>query len=153
MAWWIWALGLATAVSATTDPLLLLLVLAVLGVVVAHCRSDAPWARAFKYYLYLALTVVVIRVVFRSIFGGDIDPESAHVLFDLPHLPLPSWLSGVQLGGPVTLEGTMAALYDGLRLGCLLCCLGRPTHWPTRSGPSASFPGPSTSSVWRWSSP
>jgi energy-coupling factor transport system permease protein len=30
----------------------------------------------------------------------------------------------VQLGGPVTLEGTLSALYDGLRLGCLLCCLG-----------------------------
>ena len=124
VAWWIWALGLATAVSATSNPLLLLLVLAVLGVVVAHCRSDAPWARAFKYYLYLALTVVVIRVVFRSIFGGGIDPASVHVLFDLPHVPLPSWFSGVRLGGPVTLEGTMAALYDGLRLGCLLCCLG-----------------------------
>ncbi len=124
MAWWIWALGLATAASRTTNPLLLLLVLAVLGVVVAHCRSDAPWARAFKYYLYLALTVVVIRVAFRSIFGGDADAAHTHVLFDLPHLPLPSWVSGVQLGGPVTLEGTMSALYDGLRLGCLLCCLG-----------------------------
>ncbi len=124
VAWWIWALGLATAASRTTNPLLLLLVLAVLGVVVAHRRSDAPWARAFKYYLYLALTVVVIRVAFRSVFGGDVDTGHAHVLFDLPHLPLPRWMSGVQLGGPVTLEGTLSALYDGLRLGCLLCCLG-----------------------------
>ena len=124
VAWWIWALGLATAVSRTTNPLLLLLVLAVLGVVVANRRSDAPWARAFKYYLYLALTVVAIRVVFRSVFGGDIDAADMHVLFDLPHVPLPSWAAGVQLGGPVTLEGTLAALYDGLRLGCLLCCLG-----------------------------
>ena len=42
----------------------------------------------------------------------------------LPHIPLPSWAAGVQLGGPVTLGGTLAALYDGLRLGTLLCCLG-----------------------------
>lgn len=124
IAWWVWALGLAIAVSTTTNPLLLLLVLAVLGVVVANRRSDAPWARAFKYYLYLALTVVAIRVVFRSIFGGDIDTSDVHVLFTLPHVPLPSWASGVQLGGPVTLEGTLSALYDGLRLGCLLACLG-----------------------------
>lgn len=124
IAWWIWAIGLATAVSQTTNPLLLLLVLAVLGVVVANRRSEAPWARAFKYYLYLALTVVLIRVVFRSVFGGDIDPETMHVLFTLPHIPLPSWAAGVQLGGPVTLEGTVSALYDGLRLGTLLCCLG-----------------------------
>ena len=124
VAWWIWALGLATAASRTTNPLLLLLVLAVLGVVVANRRSDAPWARAFKYYLYLALTVVAIRVLFRSVFGGDVGTGHSHLLFDLPHVPLPSWASGVQLGGPVTLEGTMAALYDGLRLGTLLCCLG-----------------------------
>jgi energy-coupling factor transport system permease protein len=124
VAWWIWALGLAMAVSQTTDPLLLALVLGVLGVVVANRRSEAPWARAFKYYLYLAFSVIAIRVVFRAVFGGDIDAADMHVLFDLPHVALPSWAAGVQLGGPVTLEGTLSALYDGLRLGCLLCCLG-----------------------------
>lgn len=124
IAWWIWAIGLATAVTMTTNPLLLLLVVAVLAVVVVLRRSDAPWARAFKYYLYLALVVIAIRVVFRSVFGGDVDSAEAHVLFTLPQVPLPSWAAGVQLGGPVTLEGTVAALYDGLQLGCLLCCLG-----------------------------
>jgi len=124
IAWWIWALGLAAAVSHTTNPVLLLLVLGVLGLVVANRRSDAPWARAFKYYLVLALSVVAIRVVFRSVFGGDVDPRGTTVLFTLPHVPLPSWLAGVQLGGPVTVDGTMGALYDGLRLGTLLCCLG-----------------------------
>ena len=124
IAWWAWALGLATAVSRTTNPLLLALVLGVLAVVVANRRSEAPWARAFKYYLYMALIVIVLRVAFRSVFGGDIDPQTMHVLVRLPRVPLPSWLAGVQLGGPVTLEGTMAAVYDGLRLGTLLCCLG-----------------------------
>jgi energy-coupling factor transport system permease protein len=124
IAWWIWALGLAVAATHTTDPVLLLLVLGVLAFVVANRRSEAPWARAFKYYLLLALTVVAIRVVFRSVFGGTADPEDLTVLFRLPHLPLPGWAAGVQLGGPVTLEGTVSALYDGLRLGTLLCCLG-----------------------------
>jgi energy-coupling factor transport system permease protein len=124
IAWWIWALGLATACSRTTNPLLLALIVGVLGLVVASRRSEAPWARAFKYYLALALVVVVIRVVFRSLFGGSVDLASVHVLFTLPHLPLPSWAAGIQLGGAVTVEGTLGALYDGLRLGVLLCCLG-----------------------------
>ena len=124
IAWWIWALGLATAVSRTTNPLLLLVVLAVLGLVVGSRRGEAPWARAFKYYLVLAFTVVAIRVVFRTVFGGDIDARTMHVLFTLPHVPLPSWAAGVQLGGPVTLEGTLSALYDGMRLATMLCCLG-----------------------------
>ena len=124
IAWWIWALGLATAVSRTTNPLLLLLVLAVLGVVVANRRSDAPWARAFKYYLCLALIVVAIRVVFRSVFGGDVEPGACTCCSPCPTSRCPRGPPGVQLGGPVTLEGTLAALYDGLRLGTLLCCLG-----------------------------
>ncbi len=89
VAWWIWALGLAAAVTGTTNPILLLLVLGVLAVVVANRRTEAPWARAFKYYLYLAFTVVAIRVVFRSVFGGDTDPVSMTVLFRLPQIPLP----------------------------------------------------------------
>jgi energy-coupling factor transport system permease protein len=101
-----------------------LLILGVIGVVVANRRSDAPWARAFKYYLFLALSVIAIRVVFRSVFGGDIETAHMHVLFGLPHIPLPSWAAGVQIGGPVTLEGTVQALDGGLQLGCLLCCLG-----------------------------
>jgi energy-coupling factor transport system permease protein len=123
IAWWSWALGLATAVSRTTNPLLLLLVLAVLAFVIAQRRSDAPWARAFKYYLAMAVTVILIRVVFRSVFASGINPGD-HILFRLPHVPTPSWYAGVQLGGPVSLEATLSAAVDGLRLGCLLCCIG-----------------------------
>jgi energy-coupling factor transport system permease protein len=123
MAWWVWAIGLATAASRTTNPLLLLTILAVAGYVVAARRTDAPWARAFHYYLGLGLSVIAIRIVFRALLGADDDP-SAHVLVRLPQIPLPQWAAGVQLGGPVTLEGTLAAAYDGLRLATLLCCVG-----------------------------
>jgi energy-coupling factor transport system permease protein len=46
------------------------------------------------------------------------------VLFRVPQWHSPSWFAGVTLGGPVTLEGTLAAATDGLRLGVLLCCIG-----------------------------
>lgn len=123
VAWWLWALGLAVAVSRTTNPLLIGLALAVLGFVVANRRTDAPWARAFKYYLVLALSVIVLRVVFRSVFASGITP-SDHILFSLPHIPTPAWYAGIQLGGPVSLEATLSAAIDGLRLGTLICCIG-----------------------------
>src|ERR1700710_3055755 len=85
MAWWVWAIGLATAASRTTNPLMLLTILAVAGYVVAARRTDAPWARAFHYYLALGLGVIAIRVVFRSLLGADGDP-SAHVLLHLPQI-------------------------------------------------------------------
>ena len=123
IAWWLWAISLAVAVNRTTNPLLLLLVLAVLLFVVTNRRTDAPWARAFKYYFLMALFVVALRIVFRSIFGTGITP-SDHILFTLPHIPTPKWYAGIQLGGPVSLEATLSAAVDGLRLGTIICCIG-----------------------------
>src|SRR5579859_2925502 len=74
VAWWIWALGLAIAVNRTTNPLLLILTLSVLAFVVANRRTDAPWARAFKYYLMIALFVIVVRIVFQSVFAPGLEP-------------------------------------------------------------------------------
>jgi energy-coupling factor transport system permease protein len=123
VAWWLWALALATAASRTTNPLLLALVLAVLGLVVSSRRTDAPWARAYRYYILLAVTVIAIRVAFRAVFAGGITPTD-HVLFALPEIPVPHWYSGVRIGGPVSLEAVLSAAFDGLRLACLLCCIG-----------------------------
>jgi energy-coupling factor transport system permease protein len=46
------------------------------------------------------------------------------VLFTLPQIPLPGFMSGVQLGGAVSAGSVVSALYDGLRLATLLCCIG-----------------------------
>lgn len=120
-AWWAWALSLAVYVSRTTNPLLLLLVLASVGLVVAARRGDSPWSRGFGFYLVAGLTVVAIRVVFRMLLDGQ---HGAHVLFRLPSVPLPDAAAGIRLGGPVSLEGILAAGYDGLRLAALLVCFG-----------------------------
>jgi len=121
-AWWLWALGLATAASRTTNPLLLLLVTAVAGYVVAARRTDAPWARSYSVFLKLGLLVLAIRIVFFTLLGSPV--PGTHILFTLPQLPLPSWAKGVQLGGPVSLEGLLFALYDAMRLAVLLACVG-----------------------------
>ena len=60
-AWWLWATGLATAASRTTNPILLALILVVAGYVVACRRTTAPWARAYGFYLRMGLVVVAIR--------------------------------------------------------------------------------------------
>ncbi len=120
-AWWLWALGLATAASRTTNPWLLLLVLAVAGHVVTARRSDAPWARSFAVFLKLGMVVITIRVVAQTLFGAAVP---GNVLVDLPEIDLPAWAAGVTLGGPITDAALAAALVDGLRLATVLACIG-----------------------------
>ncbi|MFR9794724.1 energy-coupling factor transporter transmembrane component T [Streptomyces sp. MS06] len=121
-AWWLWALGLGTGATRTTNPLLLALLLAVSGYVVTTCRSRAPWARSYSAFLRLALAVLVVRLVFAVALGSPI--PGTHVLASLPEVPLPHWAQGIRLGGDVTAEGLLFALYDGLKLAALLVCVG-----------------------------
>ncbi|MGH3097446.1 MAG: energy-coupling factor transporter transmembrane component T [Streptosporangiales bacterium] len=123
VAWWLWALGLAVAASRTTNPVLLALVLVVAALVVTTRRGDAPWARGFRSYLLLGLIVIAIRVVFHALLGTS-SGQHAHVLVRLPELPLPAWAAGIEIGGPVVLEGVLGACYAGLRLAVLLACIG-----------------------------
>lgn len=121
VAWWLWALGLATAASRTTNPLLLCLIIAVAGYVVAARRSTAPWAKAYGMFVRLAVVVLVLRLLLEVLFGNSF---GGTVLLHLPSLPLPDWMAGVRIGGDLTREALAFALYDGLRLAALLICVG-----------------------------
>ncbi|GLW89565.1 energy-coupling factor transporter transmembrane component T [Actinokineospora globicatena] len=120
-AWWLWALGLAVAASRTTNPWLLGTILAVAGYVVVARRTDAPWAMAFRMYLYLGAAIVFFRVFFRFVFGGA---EGETILVRLPEIPLPEWAAGIRLLGAVSAESLLGGFYDGLRLATMVVCLG-----------------------------
>ncbi|MDG4859436.1 energy-coupling factor transporter transmembrane component T [Streptomyces sp. T-3] len=121
-AWWVWALGLGTAASRTTNPLLLGLLIGVAGYVVAARRTEAPWARSYGAFVKLGLLVLGIRLVFAIVLGSPI--PGSQLLFTLPEVPLPDWAKGIRIGGRVTAEGLVFALYDGLKLATLLICVG-----------------------------
>lgn len=120
-AWWLWALGLAAAASRTQNPVPLLLILAVTGFVVAARRSDAPWARSYGAFLKLALLVIAVRVVFQAVLSSS--SQGPTLLFTLPEIPVPG-STGIKLGGEVTLEAVLRALYEGLQLATILVCVG-----------------------------
>ncbi len=120
-AWWLWAMGLAAGASMTTNPFLLILIVLVASLTVALRRSDHPWSSSFRLYLVFGAVIVLVRVVFRVLFGGG---YGEIVLVHLPTIPLPHWVAGVRLLGPLTLESFLAGLYDGMRLATIVICVG-----------------------------
>jgi energy-coupling factor transport system permease protein len=120
-AWWLWALGLLTAASRSTNLAVLALILAVAWLVVKRRRSDAPWARAFRLFLRLGIIVLFIRFLAQVLFGT---PIGTPVLFTLPELSLPSFAAGITVGGPVTGPSVVAAFSDGARLAVMLALIG-----------------------------
>ncbi|MEV5983316.1 CbiQ family ECF transporter T component [Streptomyces sp. NPDC052114] len=120
-AWWLWALGMAAAASRTANPVLLVMILAVVAFVVVRRRGDAPWALAFRMYLVLGAFIVTTRVVFRIVFGGG---QGDTVLFTLPQITLPEAAAGIRLLGPVAAEQLLGGFYDGLRLATMVICVG-----------------------------
>ncbi|MFG2590445.1 energy-coupling factor transporter transmembrane protein EcfT [Streptomyces sp. NBC_01166] len=138
-AWWLWALGLATAASRTTNPLLLGLLVGVAGYVVAARRTDAPWARSYGAFIKLGLVVVGVRLVFSVVLGSSV--PGTHALFTMPGVPVPDWAQGIRIGGRVTAEQVVFALYEGAKLATLLICIGAANSLANPARLLKSLPG------------
>ncbi|MFZ4519178.1 MAG: energy-coupling factor transporter transmembrane component T [Microthrixaceae bacterium] len=120
-AWWIWGIGTAAAASRTTNPVVLgLLAVAVLNVATAR-RQPGPAGRAVGVFVRMGLFVILLRVVLTVLIGVR---TPGTVLFRLPAVDLPQWAAGISLGGPVTAEALLAAVYGGLQLAVILGCFG-----------------------------
>ncbi|NYF99295.1 CbiQ family ECF transporter T component [Janibacter cremeus] len=137
-AWWLWAIGLAVAVSQTTNPLVLLIAAGVVTFVVVSRRSDSPWARAFKLYAVLGAFIIGLRVILHVLVGlkwGEI------TILPLPLIELPSWASGINLLGDVGLEGLLAAVFEGMRLATMILCVGAANALADPKRMLAALPG------------
>ena len=89
-----------------------------------NARQGRPFARycGALFSFGHGLVVIAIRVVFQVFFGATVGGST--VLFRLPSVELPEWAAGVRIGGAVTLEAVVLAVYDGMRLAAILACIG-----------------------------
>lgn len=121
LAWWIWAIGVAVSVARTTNPVVLsVLATAVLNVAVAR-RQPGPAGQAIAVFVRLGLVVIAIRVTLTILVGARVPGTT---VFTLPAADLPGWAAGVSLGGPVTWEQVLGAVYGGLQLAVILGTFG-----------------------------
>lgn len=121
LAWWGWGLLICVAASRTTHPLVLLTLLVAVLVVVA-ARRELGTRVTLTPFLALAAVALVVRLLMTVLLGGS--DGGGPVLLRLPEVPLPDWLAGVRLGGPVPAPAVVSALEHALQLAVVLVALG-----------------------------
>ena len=133
-AWLVWLVTAVVALSATRNPIYLVLILACIAIVAWRLRAIADAPTLPLSFVRLALVIIVTSALFNLItahFGQT-------VLFRLPAgIPL--------LGGPYTLEALVYGVINGLVLAGFLgafsvLILAVPTHALIRLIPRAFYP-------------
>jgi len=122
-SWWILGLSFAVLAGLTTNLLALtLLAAAAVGAILAF-REVAPWSQSLKFYLLLALFILVTRLLFRVVF--NVPDAAAQTAIALPALEF-----NLGFGNPVSFLGDVSfaslhgAIVDGMRLAAIILSLG-----------------------------
>ena len=90
-------------------------------ILVWRFAADAPWARSFWFSLKIGAFILIIRTLVGLLIGVPIPGTK---LFELPILPLPSWLAGVRIGGVITQERLFSSIHEGLIIVAVISLFG-----------------------------
>lgn len=127
-SWWLLALAVTIAAGLSSS-WLWLFTLCAFSVVVASLvrepRVSKLRTQSLDFYLWLAVLIVLIRVIFRVIFNLGSDLRGDAVLLNLPSLSI--WLGfgePLSLLGPVSTTTLLAGFTDGLRLAAIVLAIG-----------------------------
>ena len=119
--WWLWAIGLAIAILRFDSTWFTVGCLGAVMVVVYSLRDDAPWAKSFDWTLKLSAWILAIRTFIGITIGVPIPGTQ---IFQLPIVPLPSWMPGIRIGGVVTWERFSSSLTEGLLICSIIVIFG-----------------------------
>ena len=100
------------------------LAIAVLALLVKRFKSEGPWGKSFSLALKLSIFVIAFRVLIGVIIGV---PVPGHTLFTIPNIPLPAWMAGITLGGPVTWERLSSTFVESLNIAAIIAVFGAAT--------------------------
>jgi energy-coupling factor transport system permease protein len=106
-AWWGWSAILSISLFTSNDPWFALGILIASALLVKGFKSDHPWSRSFAVAMRFIAVIVTIRLMIAVLIGV---PIPGTTLFTLPRAELPEWISGIRIGGPVTLERLSSTL-------------------------------------------
>lgn len=118
---WIFFIVLAIGVVLSGSSLYALGAISLAAIIVKFRGDNGPWRNSFRWSLYAGLYLLIIRLLASTIIGV---PIPGTTLFTLPRLVLPSWLPGIRIGGPVTLERIGNSLQEALIIAAVIALFG-----------------------------
>ena len=124
LAWWLWSALLATTLVRLHNAWITVAAIVAIALLVKFLKSDGPWSDSFYWALKLAFAVIIFRVFIGVIIGV---PVPGHTLFTIPNIPLPDWMAGITLGGPVTWERVSSTVIESLNIASIIAIFGAAT--------------------------
>ena len=121
LTWWIWSLLIVGAVISANSSWLAGISIVGATILVWRFAANAPWARSFWFSLKIGVFILVVRTIVGVLIGVPI-PGSK--IFELPILPLPSWLAGIRIGGVITQERLLSSIHEGLIIVSVIALFG-----------------------------
>ena len=122
LSWWALAVALAIAAAAAKNTLVELVICLVCIGFALTMKAPARQSKSLGFYVTVAGSVIVIRVLFRVLF--NFSSGSSPVIWHLPLMTLQvGALGSVNFLGDLTIESFISALTDGLRLGAIMLSL------------------------------
>ena len=121
LTWWIWSLLIVGAVISANSSWLAGISIVGATILVWRFAANAPWARSFWFSLKIGVFILVVRTIVGVLIGVPI-PGSK--IFELPILPLPSWLAGIRIGGVITQERLFSSIHEGLIIVSVIALFG-----------------------------
>lgn len=121
LTWWLWSVAVIVTVIRADNAVYATFVTAVAAILVAKLAGDFPWSKSFWFSLRLGFFILAVRAVTGVLIGVPIPGTK---IFEIPILPLPSWMAGIRIGGVVTLERLTASLHEGLIITAVIALFG-----------------------------
>jgi energy-coupling factor transporter transmembrane protein EcfT len=109
ISWWIWAGATAFALIASGNGQIGGAVLVATAIIVHQRKSDQPWSGTYAIAVKFILFIIAIRILIAIVIGV---PLPGQVIFTLPLIETPSWMSGIRIGGAVTVERLASTLSE-----------------------------------------
>lgn len=118
---WLSLIAIAVGVVLSSNVYCAMAAIALAAIIVKVFKQDGPWGKSFHWSIFAASYLLMVRLLTAILIGV---PRPGRTLFTITQIHLPSWMPGIRIGGPVTLERIQSSLHEALIIATIILLFG-----------------------------